>query len=434
MGKYEYVALDAKGQESNGLIEAPNQTEAIGMIREKGLFPTNIAESGKGTAAPRKGAKGRPAPRGKVGPRGKGGLSKEINLNIPGTGRVKTKQLMAFTRQLATLIDAGLPLVRGLRVLERQEKHPGMKKAVFELGESIESGTTFAESLAQHPKVFNRLYVNMVKAGEVGGILDIVLNRLAEFMEKAQKIRNKVKSAMIYPMVVMIMAIAILAFLLIFIIPKFEAIFEDMLEGEGLPTLTQFVINTSRGFVNYWHFVIAGIGLLVVGVMFANRTKKGKFAIDWLKFRIPLFGSLMIKTAIARFTRTLGTLMDSGVPVLQSLNIVRDTSGNEVVANAVVGIHDAVKEGENMSPPIEACGIFPPIVVSMVEVGEETGALPDMLTRIADNYEDEVDNAVAGITSVIEPILIVFLAVIVGTIVIALFLPLIAIIGNLSGG
>ena len=434
MGKYEYVALDAKGQESNGLIEAPNQTEAIGMIREKGLFPTNIAESGKGTAAPRKGAKGRPAPRSKVGPQGKGGLSKEINLNIPGTGRVKTKQLMAFTRQLATLIDAGLPLVRGLRVLERQEKHPGMKKAVFELGESIESGTTFAESLAQHPKVFNRLYVNMVKAGEVGGILDIVLNRLAEFMEKAQKIRNKVKSAMIYPMVVMIMAIAILAFLLIFIIPKFEAIFEDMLEGEGLPTLTQFVINTSRGFVNYWHFVIAGIGLLVVGVMFANRTKKGKFAIDWLKFRIPLFGSLMIKTAIARFTRTLGTLMDSGVPVLQSLNIVRDTSGNEVVANAVVGIHDAVKEGENMSPPIEACGIFPPIVVSMVEVGEETGALPDMLTRIADNYEDEVDNAVAGITSVIEPILIVFLAVIVGTIVIALFLPLIAIIGNLSGG
>jgi type IV pilus assembly protein PilC len=228
------------------------------------------------------------------------------------------------------------------------------------------------------------------------------------------------------------MAIAILSFLLIFIIPRFEEIFEDMLGGEGLPVLTQFVINTSRGLVNYWYLVIASIAGFVLVYMIANRSKKGKYWIDWFKFKIPLFGSLLVKTAIARFSRTLGTLMNSGVPVLQSLNIVRDTSGNEVVAQSINTVHDAVKEGENMAPPIEASGVFPPIVVSMVEVGEETGALPDMLIRIADNYEEEVDNAVSAITSVIEPILIVFLAVIVGTIVIALFLPLIAIIGNLS--
>ena len=229
------------------------------------------------------------------------------------------------------------------------------------------------------------------------------------------------------------MAMGILSFLMIFIIPRFEEIFEDMLEGSQLPGLTQLVLGASRGFVSYWYFVVGGVVLAVVGVRLAGKTQKGRYVIDWLKLHVPLFGPLMQKTAIARFARTLGTLMNSGVPVLQSLNIVRDTAGNEVVAHAVHTVHDAVKEGENMAPPIEASGIFPPMVVSMVEVGEETGALPDMLVRVADNYDDEVDNAVAGITSIIEPILIVFLAVIVGTIVIALFLPLIAIISNLSG-
>ncbi len=426
MPKFQYVALDAKGQEQEGVIDASSQTDAISSIREKGLFPTNITESG-GSGA---GSGRKKSPKGSV--QKKGG-SKNININLPGTNRVNSKVLMGFTRQLATLIDAGLPLVRGLRVLHKQEKTPGLKNAIIEMAESIEGGTTFAESLGQHPKIFNRLYVNMVKAGEVGGILDVVLNRLAEFMEKAQKIKNKVKSAMIYPMVVMVMALGILTFLMIFIIPRFEEIFADMLGDEGLPTLTQLVINTSRGFVNYWYLVIAGIGVMVVVYVLANRTPKGKYFFDMVKFRMPLFGDLLSKTAIARFSRTLGTLMDSGVPVLQALNIVRDTAANEVVARAVHSVHEAVKEGENMAPPLDASGIFPPIVVSMVEVGEETGALPDMLVRIADNYEDEVDNAVVGITSVIEPILIVFLAVIVGTIVIALFLPLIAIISNLSG-
>lgn len=427
MAKFEYVALDAKGQETKGTIDAGSQTEAIGLIREKGLFPTNISEAGAGGggAAARKGG-------GKQGGKKKG---KEISINIrmPGANRVNGKQLSAFTRQLATLIDAGLPLVRGLRVLMKQEKTPGLKNAVGQMAEAIESGTTFAESLAQHPKIFNRLYINMVKAGEIGGILDVVLNRLAEFMEKAQKIRNKVKSAMIYPVVVMIMAMGILTFLMIFIIPRFEEIFEDMMEGGELPALTQVVINTSRGFVQYWYLVLGAIGALTVVYILGNRTPKGRYFFDAIKLKLPLFGDLLSKTAIARFSRTLGTLMDSGVPVLQALNIVRDTASNEVLARAVHSVHDSVKEGENMAPPIESSGIFPPIVVSMVEVGEETGALPDMLTRVADTYEDEVDNAVAGITSVIEPILIVFLALVVGTIVIALFLPLIEIISNLSG-
>lgn len=428
MAKFEYIALDAKGQETKGTIDAGSQTEAIGQIREKGLFPTNITEAG---AAGMTGAR-----RGGARAGGKAGQKKSasgINIQLPGMNRVKPKQLAAFTRQLATLIDAGLPLVRGLRVLMKQEKTPGLKSAIGQMSESIESGTTFAESLAQHPKIFNRLYINMVKAGEIGGILDVVLNRLAEFMEKAQRIRNKVKSAMIYPMVVLVMAVGILTFLMIFIIPRFEEIFSDMLEGGELPGLTQFVIHTSRGFVDYWYLVAASIGVLVVGYILANRTAQGRYVLDSVKLKLPLFGVLLSMTAIARFSRTLGTLMDSGVPVLQALNIVRDTASNEVLARAVHQVHDSVKEGENMAPPIEASGIFPPIVVSMVEVGEETGALPDMLTRVADTYEDEVDNAVAGITSVIEPILIVFLAVIVGTIVIALFLPLIEIISNLSG-
>ncbi len=426
MPKFSYIALDATGQEQKGTIDASNQTAAISNIREKGLFPTDIDEVGAAGTKARAGAL--------FGKKAKKGGAKGLNMQIrmPNMGGVKQKVLMAFTRQLATLIDAGLPLVRGLRVLQKQEKNLVLGDAIEAMADSIESGTTFAESLAQHPRIFNRLFVNMVKAGEVGGILDIVLRRLAEFMEKAQKIKNKVTAAMIYPIVVMVMAMAILTFLMVFIIPKFEEIFSDMLGDEQLPGLTRFVINSSRGLVDYWYAVIGVIVGVVVGVYAFGRTKKGRYAIDWFKFKIPLFGSLLQRTAIARFSRTLGTLMNSGVPVLQALNIVRDTAGNEVVAVAVNKVHDAVKEGENMSPPIEASGIFPPVVVSMVEVGEETGALPDMLERVADNYEDEVDNAVVGITSVIEPILIVFLAVIVGTIVIALFLPLIAIIGNLS--
>lgn len=426
MPKFSYVAMDARGRETKGEIEADNQTVALTRIREKGLFPTSVVDAASSPAKGKKTSSGtRKAP-------GKGG-GMNMELKLPSfMNRVKPKQLMVFTRQLATLIDAGLPLVRSLEVLEKQEKHPSLKSALREMADTIQSGSTFAEALAQHPKIYNKLYVNMAKAGEVGGVLDKVLLRLAEFMEKAQRIKSKVTSAMVYPMVVMVMAVGILTFLMIFIIPKFKEIFTDLLEGQALPPLTEFVMGISSMMTTRLPYLVGVAVLLVILVKLMGRSEKGAAILDSIKLKLPVFGVLISKTAIGRFARTLGTLMSSGVPVLQALNIVRDTSGNAVIARAVSQIHDAVKEGENMAPPIEATKIFPPMVISMVQVGEETGDLPEMLMKIADTYDEEVDNTVAGLTSIIEPILIVFLAVVVGTIVISLFLPLISIIGKLS--
>ena len=432
MPTYTFTAMDSKGKEQTGTVEAPSQEAAVAGIREQNLFPTLVELAG----APKlvKKAK-RAAASGKKPPTPVGGQSSvmKMELRMPHfLQRVKAKQLMIYTRQLATLISAGLPLMRSLQVILKQESHPLLRQATADIVEGVQSGSTFAEALGQHPKIFNRLYVNMVKAGELGGVMDVVLERLAEFMEKAQRIRNKVVGAMVYPVVVLIMAIGIVTFLMIFIIPRFEAIFDDLLGDEGLPLLTQMVMNASDAIVNHSLPIIVVLVLLIVASKLAARTKQGKYGVDWMKLHMPVFGVLLQKTAIARFTRTLGTLMTSGVPVLQALNIVRDTAGNEVIAKAVNVVHDSVKEGENMAPPIQACGVFPPMVVSMVEVGEETGELPEMLMKIADNYDDEVDNTVAGLTSIIEPLLIVFLALVVGTIVIALFLPLISIIGQIG--
>lgn len=425
MAKFTFVAMDARGRETKGEIEADSQTAALTRIREKGMFPTSVLEAGASAAKTKKSTS--------VGRKGGKGGAGNIEIKLPSfMNRVKPKQLMVFTRQLATLIDAGLPLVRSLDVLEKQEKHPALKTALREMADGIQSGSTFAEALAQHPKIYNKLYVNMAKAGEVGGVLDKVLLRLAEFMEKAQRIKSKVTSAMVYPIVVMVMALGILTFLMIFIIPKFKEIFSELLEGQALPPLTEFVMGISDMMTTRLPFLVVGIFALVFLIKVLGKTDKGSLVLDKIKLKLPVFGTLISKTAIGRFTRTLGTLMSSGVPVLQALNIVRDTSGNAVIAKAVTQIHDAVKEGENMAPPIEATKIFPPMVISMVQVGEETGDLPEMLMKIADTYDEEVDNAVAGLTSIIEPILIVFLAVMVGTIVIALFLPLISIIGKLS--
>lgn len=429
MPSYAYIALDSSGKEKAGTIQADTETLAVSRIREKGFFPTQVTEvgagSGKISSKPRKKSKGTSAA---------GGGALQMELKMPAfMSRVKTKQLMVFTRQMSTLVNAGLPLLRCMQVLKRQEKNPALLKALDGISESIQSGSTFADALTSYPKIFNRLYVNMVKAGEIGGVLDVVLNRLAEFMEKAQRIKNKVVGAMVYPVVVLFMAFLIVSFLMVFVIPKFEEIFKDLLEGQELPALTQFVMNASRSFGSNGPIAIGLIIVVVTVLKVLRKFDKPRYVMDLIKLKLPIFGPLVSRTAIARFTRTLGTLLTSGVPVLQALNIVRDTAGNEVLANAVVHVHDAVKEGENIAPPLEACGVFPPIVVSMVEVGEETGDLPEMLMKVADNYDDEVDNAVAGLTSVIEPLLIVFLAVIVGVIVIALFMPLISVIGNLSG-
>ena len=423
MARYKFTALDAKGKEVHGEIDADTQAQAVARIREKQYFPTKVEElaSGGGAAPAKKGG-------GK-----KGAMQMEIKLPKFLQGGVKAKQLTTFTRQMSTLVNAGLPLMRALRVLQRQEKNPALRDAVVQMAESIESGSTFAEALAAHPKIFDRLFVNMVKAGEIGGVLDVVLARLAEFQEKAEKIKGKVKSAMTYPIVVLVMALSILGFLMTYIVPKFADIFGDLMGGKGMPALTQFVMNASDTMVNRFPLVLIVLVVIVVVLKLLAKTEKGRLGIDQFKLHAPVFGTLISKNSISRFTRTLGTLMSAGVPVLQALNIVKETVGNEVIAKAVTTIHDAVKEGENMAPPIASSKVFPPMVVSMVEVGEETGALPDMLMKIADSYDDDVDNAVAAMTSIIEPLLIIFLALVVGTIVIALFMPLVSIIGGLSG-
>jgi len=431
MPKYNYVAMDAHGKETKGTLEVGSQNEAIGRVKEMGLFPTKIVEVDK---AKEKGdKKAGPAPK-KAGAKKKGGLNVNINIKIPGlSGRVKSKVLTTFTRQLATLVDAGLPLLRGLRVLEKQERNPTLKSIVGELALSIEGGSTFSEGLAQHPKVFNRLFVNMVKAGELGGVLEVVLNRLSEFMEKAQKIKGKVIAAMFYPVAVLVVAVAILMILMVKVIPAFRTVFEGMLEGRSLPAFTRLVLGVSEVVKDHFVITVGVLAGLVVCHMLFIRTKFGRHVFDKIKLKMPVIGPVISKVAISRFTRTLGTLVSSGVPILQALTIVKETAGNVIISDAVNAVHESVKEGETITAPLEGSGVFPPMVISMVDVGEQTGALPEMLLKIADNYDDEVDNAVSAMTSLLEPIMIVFLAVIVGSIVIAMFLPLIDMMNTMGG-
>ena len=430
MPKYSYVAMDARGKETKGTIEVASQNEAIGRVKEMGLFPTKIMEVDKIKEKPDKKAKKAPRAAGKKGK----GLNVSINIKIPGLGgRVKPKILTTFTRQIATLVDAGLPLLRSLRVLEKQERNATLKSIIGELSLSIEGGSTFSEALAQHPKVFNRLFVNMVKAGELGGVLEVVLARLSEFMEKAEKIKGKVIAAMFYPLAVLFVAVGIMIILFVKVVPKFKEVFEGMMEGRQLPAFTRLVMGISETVKDHFIATLMGLGVVVVLFQLAIRTKLGRRLFDKFKLKAPGFGPVVTKVAIARFTRTLGTLISSGVPILQALSIVKETAGNVVISNAVASVHDSVKEGETITAPLEASGVFPPMVVSMVDVGEQTGALPEMLLKIADNYDEEVDNAVSAMTSLLEPIMIVFLAVIVGSIVIAMFLPLIDLISTIGG-
>jgi len=426
MPNFQYRALDAKGEETVGSISAANEADAVQQIRALNLHPTQIAEEGKGKIAKSKApvaAKGK----GKAKPTAKGKTG----------GRIKPKNLMIFTRQLATLIDSGLPLLRSLTVLAKQEPNPVLKATVTSLADSVQTGSTFSESLAQHPKIFNKLYVNMVKAGELGGVLEIVLNRLAEYQEKAQKLKNKIVSAMVYPVIVMFIAVAILIFLMIFIVPKFEQMFVEM-GSDQLPMISQIVFGISKFFIAR-PLVVPNAVFVLIAVVVAyllfnmwGKTKGGRQTIDTMKLKMPIIGDIQRKSAVSRFSRTLGTLVTSGVPILQALNITRDTAGNVVISKAIEKVHEAVKEGESIVTPLQASGVFPDMVISMVDVGEETGQLPEMLLKVADVYDDEVDNAVTALTSILEPIMIVFLALIVGSVVFALFLPLIKVISNMG--
>jgi len=425
MANFQYIALDSKGEQTTGVVQANSDTEAVSQLRGQGLYPTQVVQEGKGALAGTSGKKTKAKK--KSGPKSKAG------------GRVKPKIMMIFTRQLATLIDSGLPLLRGLNVLAKQEPNLVLKSTINSLAESVQGGSTFSESLGQHPKMFNKLFVNMVKAGELGGVLEVVLTRLAEYQEKAHKLKGKIVSAMVYPLIVMFIAVAIMSFLMLFIVPKFREMFADM-EGGELPLISRVVFGFSDWMLarplilpNSVWILIASVAIYL-GFAAWTRTKQGRKVVDSAKLKIPIFGDIQRKSAIARFTRTLGTLVTSGVPILQALNITRDTAGNVVVAEAIDKVHDAVKEGESIVSPMTGSGIFPNLVVSMVDVGEETGQLPEMLLKIADVYDDEVDGAVTALTSILEPIMIVILALVVGAIVFALFLPLIKVIQQMQGG
>ncbi len=415
MPRFSYIALDATGAESSGLLDAPDVRQVAALLKAQGLFPTNVS-SGEGTM-----------PGGPASLRAAG-----IKFSFPFLAPVRTKELAVFTRQLGTLLRAGMPLLRGLEVLGRQEKNSRFRAVIEAIAASIKSGGTLSEALRSHPRIFDRLYINMIKAGEAGGVLDTVLDRLARFQEKSLHLRGKVTAALVYPVIVLAVAVTILCGLLVFVVPKFQQIFADLLKGAPLPRLTQAVLNVSD---LVRHNVLAALGLAVavwLAFRFFRRTPAGARAVDTLLVKLPLFGDLILKAIIARFSRTLGTLLSSGVPILPALLITRDTCGNARVAAAVSAVHDRVKEGSPVARPLEATAVFPPMVTSMIEVGEHSGQLPEMLNKVADIYEDEVDHAVAGLSALIEPILILFLAGIVGTIVIALFLPIIRIVQLLT--
>lgn len=419
MPKFKYTAIDQGGKQKTGRVDAATQDAASSKLSKMGLMPTQITEA-FATTAPRGAVKSSKSSKAK-----KGGLS---------FGKIiKSGDLCIFTRQLATLVQAGLPLLRAIEVLIRQERNLRFKAVLEQIGDQVKSGNSFSDGLAQHPKVFDRLFVNMVRAGEAGGVLDVVLARLAEFMEKAHKTKKKVKSAMVYPVVVVSVAVAIVALLMVVVVPKFQAIFDDMLEGAALPGPTQFVINVSNFVRGNLIVTLVLLVVLFFGFKFFLKTRVGARLFNWCAITLPRVGDLVRKVNIARITRTFGTLLSSGVPILQSMMITKDITSNVFYTNALTRVHDSVRDGESLAAAMERESVFPNMVTSMVDVGEETGQLAEMLNRIADNYDEDVDNAVAGITSIIEPIMIVFLAVVVGFIVIALFLPIVEIIKQLTG-
>jgi type IV pilus assembly protein PilC len=420
MSNYCYEAVDAGGLKTQGSLDVSDQNEALRRIKEMGLFPTRVAQTMPFRRKPRR------------------TLPASSRLKLPSLrvphGRIKPAALAVFTRQLATLIDVGMPLLRGLRLLEEQTENRALRQVIMDVATAIEGGSTLSEALAAHPRVFSPLFVSMVKAGELGGILEVALRRQAEFMEKALKIKGRIKAAMFYPAAVMLVATGIMTLMMVFIVPRFQAVFEGLLNGRPMPAFTTLVLNISEAFRS--HYLTVGMGLLalVVVVKILVRTRGGRRLFDHFKLNAPVVGKVFRKVALSRFARTLGTLLGSGVPILQALTIVKETAGNVVVGSMISKIHDSVKEGGTVTVPLKESRIFPAMVSGMVDVGEQAGALPDMLMRIADTCDEEVDNAVNAMTSLLEPVMIVFLAVIVGSIVIAMFLPIIIAAGGGVGG
>lgn len=358
-----------------------------------------------------------------------GGLG-DITIQI-GTG-VSAKDLQIFTRQLATMIDAGLPLVQCLDILANQSENKSFKKILSSVKNSVEQGATFSDALRKHPKVFDELFVNLVQAGEVGGILDTILNRLAVYIEKAVKLKGQLKSAMYYPAGILVVAVAVIAIMLIKVIPTFEGLYHDMGNAQ-LPAPTRVVIGISHSFLNRWYIFAGTIAALAIGIPAIRRTDGGREATDRLLLKMPIIGPVLRKIVVARFTRTLGTLLAAGVPILDALDICARTSGNRVVQAAILRAKEKISEGHDMAGPLAESRVFPTMVVQMIGVGEQTGAMDQMLQKIADFYEEEVDAAVAGLTSLIEPVMMAFLGVVVGGLIIAMYLPIFNLAGNIQG-
>lgn len=418
MATYQYEAMDNSGLEVKDSIEAATEAEAQTKIREKGFFVTKITEKNKGK---KKDATAAAKTKEIKGPRKKKAFS---------FGGVKPKVLCTFTRQLSTLQDAGLPILRSLRILETQAKPGPLKNSLIGVIEDVESGNTLSEAMSKQPKAFDNLYVNMVKAGEAGGALEVILQRLAEFKEKSQSLKRKVQGAMIYPAAVLFVAGAIVGGIMYFIIPKFKEIFIGF--GVELPAMTELLISISDSVVTYWYLIpTIPVGFVLL-IKIIRKNKTGSYILDRIALKIPLLGAIISKSTVARTARTLGTLIASGVPILEALAIARDTAGNEVFRKAFEHIQSSIREGETMAVPLKETRITDDMVVNMVDVGEETGALDNMLYKVADVYEEEVSVLIEGLVNLLEPIMTVVLGIIVGFIVIALFLPLVKLLNELS--
>jgi len=415
MPVYQYEAMDNTGTEVKDTIEAGSEAEAQQKIKEQGFFVTKIAEKGRGKK------KKEPEKKKVSGPKKKKGFS---------FGKVKAKHLCTFTRQLSTLQDAGLPILRSLKILEGQSKPGPLKNSLVGVIEDIESGSTLSEAMSKQPKAFDNLYCNMVKAGEAGGALEIILQRLAEFKERAQSLKRKVQGAMIYPCAVITVATLIVGFIMYYIIPKFKAIFLGF--GTELPDITVLLITSSDIVVNYFYLFPAIPIAILLMFKVIRKNKTGEFVLDWLALRIPLMGQILSKSIVARTMRTLGTLVASGVPILEGLTIARDTAGNAIFRRAFDNIYAAIREGESIAVPLREARITDDMVVNMIDVGEETGALDNMMYKIADVYDEEVSVLVDGLVNLLEPLMVVVLGLIVGFIVIALFMPLVKLLNDLS--
>lgn len=402
MPKFAWEGKTRTGAVQKGVTDAQDAASVENQLRKAGLQGIVVKEQGKGFSMPKFGG-----------------------------GGIDTKDLVIFTRQFATMIDSGLPLVQCLDILSSQQEKPVFKEILLKVKESVESGSTFADALGKHPKAFDQLYVNLVAAGEIGGILDTILNRLAAYIEKAMKLKKQIKGAMVYPVTIMSIAVIVVGVILVFVIPTFAKMFADF--GGELPGPTKFVIALSNFLLKYIIVIIAAFFAAVWGVKKYYATKAGRKQIDSMALKAPVVGPLIRKVSVAKFTRTLGTMVSSGVPIMDGLEIVAKTAGNVIVEEAIYGVRQAISEGKTMAEPLQACGIFPPMVVQMISVGEATGAMDAMLTKIADFYDDEVDDAVSAMTAMMEPMLMVFLGTTVGGLVVAMYLPIFKLAGAVGG-